>query len=436
MDLKQRLKKLECHFTWDLEYSTNELQELLSNLNDVDRETCTWLVHYYNLLAYIHQALGSSTEALMNLDKAESVIQEQGREEAGVRLQVNKANLAWVYFHLGKLEKSKEYLEEVERLQRMHPAPPGCTLHPEVSGEKGWTLVKFDLSKRHQAIDYFKMALEAQPDRKEWHKGLAMVMNMECVQSKFTPEQIVEQLKIAHEKDPSSLLLHAQYLLKLCDQKPSEHKKTVSSEDIEREMRDLLERTLETGNLEGLHIILRYYRKEISFDKAIQIAETVQEKFPSSVKASKPLANCYKWKVYNMEDSEEKEIFAKKAIKLFEKVVRRNPHSYKVKISLASMHRYAHNRKRADEIYQQLLSEINDLSPDRQQHIYYNYAYHLFICRQYEESIKYHMKVAKIPSDTVDKQKSIKILQKIVGKGRSHQCEEILLILERINISD
>ncbi|XP_051725313.1 interferon-induced protein with tetratricopeptide repeats 1-like [Ctenopharyngodon idella] len=415
MDLKQRLKKLECHFTWDLEYSTNELQDLLSNLNDVDRETCTWPVHYYNLLAYIHQALGSSTEAWINLDKAESVIQEQGREEAGVRLQVNKANLAWVYFHLGEMEKSKEYLEEVERLQRMHPAPPGCTLHPEVSGEKGWTLVKLDLSKKCQAIDYFKMALKAQPDRKEWHKGLAMVMNKDCVQSKFTPEQIVEQLKITHEKDPNSLLLHAQYLLELCDQKK------VSPENIEREMQDLLERNLETGNLEGLPIILKYYRKEISFDKAIQIAETVKEMFPSSVKALNLLAECYKSKVYNMEDSEEKEIFARKAIELFEKVVRRNPHSYKVKMSLASMHRYAHNRKRADGIYQQLLSEINYLSPDRQQYIYYNYAYHLHYCGQSEESIKYHMKVAKIQSDSVHKQKSIKILQKTVRKGRSPQ---------------
>ncbi|KAK9959769.1 hypothetical protein ABG768_009870 [Culter alburnus] len=399
-------------------------------MENVDQETCTWLVHYYNLLGYIHQALGSSTEALMNLDKAESVIQDQGTEEAEVRLQVNKANLAWVYFHLGEMEKSKEYLEEVERLQGMHPAPPGCTLHPEVSGEKGWTLMKFDLSKKRQAIDYFKMALKAQPDRKEWHKGLAMVMSKHCVQFKFTPEQIVEQLKIAHEKDPNSLLLHARYLLKLSDQE------NVSSKNIEREMQDLLERTLETGNLEGLHIILRYYRKEIYFDKALQIAERVQEKFPTSVKASKLLAECYKWKVYKMEGSEEKEIFARKAIKLYEEAVRHNPYSYKVKIALASMYRYAHNRKRSDEIYQQLLSEIKDLSPERQQHIYYNYAFHLLDCRQYDESIKYNMKVAKIPSDSVDKQKSMKILQKTVRKGRSRHCEEILHILERNNISD
>ncbi|XP_067223101.1 interferon-induced protein with tetratricopeptide repeats 1-like [Chanodichthys erythropterus] len=428
--LKSNLERLECHFTWDLGQHRNELLKMKRKMEDVDQETCTWPVHYYNLLGYIHQALGSSTEALMNLDKAESVIQEQGTEEPEVRLQVNKANLAWVYFHLGEMEKSKEYLEEVGRLQGMHPAPPGCTLHPEVSGEKGWTLMKFDLSKKFQAIDYFKMALKAQPDRKEWHKGLAAVMSKHCVDFKFTPEQIVEQLKIAHEKDPNSLLLHARYLLKLSDQE------NVSSENIEREMQDLLERTLETENLEGLHIILRYYRKEISFDKALQIAERVQEKFPSSVLASKVLAECYKWKVYKMEGSEEKEIFARKAIKLYEEAAKHNPYSYKVKIALASMYRYVNNMNRSDEIYQQLLSEIKDLSPERQQHIYYNYAFHLLNCRQYDESIQYHMKVAKIPSDSVDKQKSMKILQKIVRKGRSRYCEEILHILERNNIYD
>lgn len=220
----------------------------------MDQETCTWPVHYYNLLGYIHQTLGSNTEAVKHLHKAESVIQEQGTEETGVQLLVNKANLAWVYFHLGEMDKSKEYLEEVERLQRMHPAPPGCTLHPEVSGEKAWTLVKFDMSKKRQAIDYFKMALNAEADRKEWHKGLAIAMNTEFAQSEFTLDEIVEQLKIAHEKEPNSLFLYSHYLLKLYKQKKV---------CIEREMQGLLERSLETENLESFHVILRYYSEQV-----------------------------------------------------------------------------------------------------------------------------------------------------------------------------
>ncbi|KTG39574.1 hypothetical protein cypCar_00005714, partial [Cyprinus carpio] len=244
--LKQRLQKLECHFTWDLGYSKNELKALRGNLKDVNQERCTWLLHYYNLLGYIQQTLGFNTEALTSLHKAESVIQEQGTEEAGVRLQVNKANLAWVYFLMGEMNKSKGYLEEVESLQGKHPAPPGCALHPEVSGEKGWTLVKFNKSKKRQAIDYFKMALNAEPARKEWHKGLAIAMLKTYKIHNGSPqlnEEILKLLKIAHENEPNNLLLHALYL-----EKQSE----VQLENNERQMQDLLEKALETGDLECL----------------------------------------------------------------------------------------------------------------------------------------------------------------------------------------
>ncbi|KAL0169951.1 hypothetical protein M9458_034547, partial [Cirrhinus mrigala] len=248
--LKQHLEKLECYFTWDLSCSKNELKVLLRGLQDVDQQTCTWLLHYYNLLGYIQHALGFNREALEYLHKAESVVHEQGTEEAGVRLQVNKANLAWIYFYLGEMDKSKGYLEEVERLQRMHPAPPGCTLHPEVSGEKGWTLLKFDKFKRCQATEFLKMALKAEPEKKEWHKGLAMAMSKAHTNQNCPPErkdEILKQLKTAHEKIPNDLLLHALYLEKLSE---------VQSANIESEMQDLLEKTFETGNLECLGIIL------------------------------------------------------------------------------------------------------------------------------------------------------------------------------------
>ncbi|XP_016319064.1 interferon-induced protein with tetratricopeptide repeats 1, partial [Sinocyclocheilus anshuiensis] len=244
--LKQHLQKLECHFTWDLGYSKNELKALRSNLKDVNQERCTWLLHYYNLLSYIQQSLGFNTEALKYLHKAESVMQEQGTEEAGVRLQVNKANLAWVYFLMGEMDKSKGYLEEVERLQGMHPAPPGCALHPEVSGEKGWMLVKFNKSKKRQAIDYFKMALKAEPERKEWHKSLAIAMSRAYIKSEFTPQleaEILQQVKTAAEMDPNDLFLQSLYILKTFE---------VLAENNDEEIQILLERTFETKNMEGL----------------------------------------------------------------------------------------------------------------------------------------------------------------------------------------
>ncbi|XP_026142019.1 interferon-induced protein with tetratricopeptide repeats 1-like [Carassius auratus] len=430
MDLKQRLQKLECYFTWDLGDSKNELKTLLSNLNDVNQERCIWLLHYYNLLGYIQQTLGFNTEALMYLHKAESVMQEQGTEEAAVRLQVNKANLAWVYYRMGDMNKSKAYLEEVERLQRMHPAPPGCALHPEVSGEKGWTLVKFNKSKKHQAIDYFKIALKAEPERKEWHKGLAIAMNKTYKIHNCSPElntEVLKQLKIAHENEPNNLLLHALYLEKQYE---------VQREDNERQMQKLLDKALETGDQECLGTIFRYFGK-ISVDKGIEAAERAREKFSTSNRVLKHLANCYKWKVFNMkEDNMERKTLAVKSTELFEEVVRHYPDSLRETVGLASMHKYAGNRKRADEIYQQLLSNIDDLPPHSQQYIYYSYACHLHYCRRSEDSIKFHMKVAEIPAISEDKKKSIRILQKIGMNPKNPRCDKIGYFLESLHIDD
>jgi len=387
----------------------------------LDQKTCTWLVHYYNLLGYIHQTLGSNTEAVKHLHKAESVIQEQGTEEAGAQFLVNKANLACVYFHLGDMDKSKGYLEEVERLQRMHPAPPGCTLHPEVSGEKGWTMVKLNKSNKCQAVDYFKMALNAEPDRKEWHKGLAIAMNAEFG-SEFTPDEIVQQLKIANEKEPNSLFIYSHWL-KLCKEK---------NVNIEKEMQGLFERTLETGNLECLHVILRYFSEQ-DFDKGIQKAKEAHEKFPSSAKVLKQLADCYKWKVYKMADSEERETLARESIKLYEKDLTYNPDSYKLKIDIASLHCYTHEIEKADEIYNNLLSEENDSSPHKQQYIFYNYAQHLNHNKlQTRDSVPFYMKAAEIPVSGC-KQKSIRFLQNIVRRGTDPRCVEILHFLNGIN---
>ncbi|KAK2878828.1 hypothetical protein Q8A67_019619 [Cirrhinus molitorella] len=358
--LKQHLEKLECHFTWDLSSSKNELKALLRELKDVDQQTCTWLLHYYNLLGYIQHALGSNTEALDYLKKAENVMQEQETEEAGIRLQVNKANLAWIYFLMGDMDKSQRYLKEVEKLQQMYPAPPGFTLHPEVSGEKGWTLLKFNKSKKHQATEVLMIALQAEPERKEWHKGLAIAMSKAHTNQKCTPElnaKILKQLKIAHEKNPNSLLLHALYLEKLSK---------VQSANTETEMQDLLEKTLKTGNLEGLATILRYFRT-ISVDKAIQEAERVREKFPTSNRALKFLAICNKWKVYAIrEDTVERRRLAKKSCKLFEEFLSHYPDTLREKVALASLSNYANNSERADEIYRQLVSDINDFPPPSQ----------------------------------------------------------------------
>ncbi|KTG39577.1 hypothetical protein cypCar_00005713, partial [Cyprinus carpio] len=425
--LKRNLKGLECHFTWDLGQYRNELQGMRRNMQDVEQQACIRLIHYYNLLGYIQQTLGFNTEALTYLHRAESVIQEQGTEEAGVQLQVNKANLAWVYFLMEEMDKSKGYLEEVERLQRMHPAPAGCALHPEVSGEKGWTLVKFNKSKKRQAIDYFKMALKAEPERKDWHKGLAIAMSRAYIKSEFTPQleaEILQQVKKAAEMDPNDLFLQSLYILK---------KFEVQAEKNDKDVQSLVEKSINTGNLEGLGYVFEYF-KNISIERAIQEGERVQEKFPTSPKVLRILSNLYKGKLFTMkENSQKRKILIQTCMKLFEKLVIHYPDCVRGWLALATLHRYANNTKKANEIYQQLLSEKDDLPPHTQQLLYYSYACHLHQSRQSrDKSINFLMKAAEIQNISEDKQKSIMILKQTVKNGRNSRCEEISQFLKRV----
>ncbi len=206
--------------------------------------------------------------------------------------------------------------------------------------------------------------------------------------------------------------------------------------DNEGQMQALLEKTLETGDLECLGVIFRYFRT-ISEDKAIDAAERAREKFPTSNRVLKYLAICKKWKVYSMKDDNmEKRTLARESSKLLEEVVIHYPDSLRERVALASMHKYAGNSERANEIYKQLLSEKDDLPPHRQQYIYYCYASHLYNCGRLDDSIYYHMKAAEIPVNTVDKQKSIKILKKIGMYGKNPRSEEIWHFLERMNIDD
>ena len=208
----------------------------------------------------------------------------------------------------------------------------------------------------------------------------------------------------------------------------------------EEEVQSILERTLSTGNLDGLGFIFEYFRL-ISFERAIQEGQRVREKFPTSTTVLKILADVYKRKVYSMrEDSQERQAWAQKGIGLFEEVVRDYPDNIRGWISLATLHCYAHNTERADEIYQQLLSEEDDLPPHTQQLLYHSYACHLYYNKQSrdlyqrrwprDQSIDYHMKAAAIQNISQDRQKSIMLLKKTVKNGRNSRCEEISKFLK------
>ena len=233
--LERRLDNLECHFTWSLSGNVHHLQDFLVECSQHD---CAWEGHLYNLLGYITYHISKSPEeALTYLRKAEVALKGHNMEGRGPHLLVNQANLAWVHYLLGEQAKSEAYLKEVARLQEDFPAPPGCDLHPEVYGEKGWTQVKFDYEFRQKAIDNFELALRGDPDRKGWHTGLALAKYRDLFETgdEELREEIIQQIKHAKTMDPDNLRLAAVYLAALAQVGRN-------TEDTVREAHDLVQR--------------------------------------------------------------------------------------------------------------------------------------------------------------------------------------------------
>ncbi|XP_076141328.1 interferon-induced protein with tetratricopeptide repeats 5-like [Alosa pseudoharengus] len=190
------------------------------HLEDRSRHGCAGEGHLYSLLGYvIYHIKDSAEEALIHLRQAEVALKQQEPEGRGPHLLVNQANLAWVHFHLGELPECQAYLEEVVRLQEDFPAPPGCELHPEVYGEKGWTILKLQVTKLRKAVANFEMALKGDPYRKEWHVGLALAKCKVYFHegNKELRGEIIEQINIAKAKDPDNLHMLAIYWNALAD---------------------------------------------------------------------------------------------------------------------------------------------------------------------------------------------------------------------------
>ncbi|XP_048126098.1 interferon-induced protein with tetratricopeptide repeats 2-like [Alosa alosa] len=423
-DLQDNLKNMECHFNWQLDSSPSTLENLHQDLKDRLQTGCTWKCQLHNLLGYVLHAQGSRDEALTHLKKAEKMIKEQRDEEKDCLLLVNQANLAWVHYSRGELKESRAYLEEVTRLQEALPASPGSQIHPELSGQKGWSLLKFERSKKQQAIECFKMSLEGNPQKALFHKGLALAMEKGYTESEVTPElkkEIVEKLRVAKQMDENDICVAALFMIQ-------SFPNSGDKEGAREEANKLAGELIASGCLDGLDNILyllMYHCQEI--DKALDVAETMLNLFPHSTRAKKALANSLKRKVFSLEESDKRKALATRAIALYKDV--NTQHSVKGRCSLAVMHVKVDDIDAANNIYRNLLGQ-NHLSDAEKQLLYLQYGDYLYWERKRtSEAIDMYIKAAKVPAVSDDKNKCIQRLVSIVRDGGDDRCNEICAFL-------
>ncbi|XP_051231724.1 interferon-induced protein with tetratricopeptide repeats 2-like isoform X1 [Dicentrarchus labrax] len=423
--LESKLEALQCHFTWDLNPGRSKLFRVRDKLEDIGpEEGNSWLGHIYNLRGYIQYKLGFTEDAQSLFNQATEALRLTRGAEEGRWLVVNYGNLAWLHHHLGKQEESQAYLSKVDALMKKYPSPSQDELHPEIYAEKAWTLMKFSTDQKLLAADYFERAIRMQPDMVEWNTS--RVLALESASYNEGPEaDILQKLRIAKEQDPENFYLAAKYL----------EERGKKGESIEDEARELGRQVLRNpvSSYSGMKALLWVYRKYLSIDEAITLAEEALKQHPDVRYLKSCVALCYKWKIILSRDSRPNKNMIERAISLHEEVISLYPQSSLVKkIDLAKMYiNSKYSQAKADQIFQELLE--SDLEPADKQMLYTNYAYHLFYhLNDSDRATQYHMRAAEIPHESSFRERSIRVLTQIRDRKKDRMCREVEKFLSNL----
>ncbi|XP_075340621.1 antiviral innate immune response effector IFIT1-like [Odontesthes bonariensis] len=403
---------------------------LKDKLKDIGTEEGnSWLGYIYNLQGFIQYKLGSFEKAQRLFSRATEALHQLRNTEEGPWLVVNYGNLAWLHHHLGEEDKSQDYLSKVEALIQKYSSPLQDELHPEILAEKAWTLMNFDKDRKLLAADYFQRAIRMKPDMVQWQTSRVVGLMSVHKHSDTDLKAILEEIRMAREKDPENLYLAARDL----------HQRVRRGEQLEDEAHELAKKILinPVSSYSGMKPLVWLYRELKHYDDAVDVVEEALKKHPDEPHLKRCAALCYKWKIIYSKDGRPNRRIFDRAISLTEEVISLAPHSSLSKmIDMATLHaKSVRGLMTADQMYKDLLK--TDLDPAQKQLIYNCYARYLFCDRNdRQKSIRYHMKAAEIPHQGFYRQNSIKTLQKIAEQGRHRMCGEIQKFLAKLQDSE
>ncbi|XP_022055108.2 interferon-induced protein with tetratricopeptide repeats 2-like, partial [Acanthochromis polyacanthus] len=428
--LESKLDSLQCHFTWGLDTSRSKLLHVRDNLEDIGtQEGYIWLGHIYNLQGFIYCQLGLTEDACRFFSRATEAFRQIRNtvSDEGQWLVVSYGNLAWLHHQLGERAQSQGYISKVDALIIEYASPFPNELHPEIYAEKAWTLMKFGKDSNLLAADYFQRAIRMQPGMVEWQTShVIALVNAYSHHDKNLGADIFEKLKLTKEQDQANLFLAALYLEACADK----------GINIENEARELARMVLRKpiGSYSGLQPLLRLYRRYVSTDEAVDLAEEAVERHPDKRYLKKCAATCYKWRILSQKDNPLEHSMINRAISLCKEVISLYPHSsFKMQVTLAGIYAKSNTTQAAaDQIYVELLQ--SDLDPKETQILYNYYAKYLhFNRKEIYKSIEFHMKAAAIPQQSSYRDNSIRNLEKIRERNKNKMCGEIHDFLDKLH---
>ena len=359
--IEDRLVQLRCHFTWKLLIEDVELSDLENRVfEEIEFLDTKFNVAIHNLLAYVKHLKGQNTEALQSLKQAEDLIQREHADQSEVRRLVTWGNYAWLYHHMGSLEEARIYLDKVENTCKKFASPSRYTVEsPDMDCEEGWAFLKCGIQNYERAKACFEKALEVDPENPEFNTGYAIaVYRLDGFNKASQTDEAfcLHTLQRAVELNPEDAYIRALLALKLQD--------TGQEAEGEKYIEEAL------ANMSSQTYVFRYagkfYRRKGSVDEALRFFKMALEKTPSSAFLHHQVGLCYKTQMIQIKkannwqprgrDKENVLRLVHMAICEFEKALELRPTFHMVCMDLAEMYAEMGQHRKAEDIFQKLLS--------------------------------------------------------------------------------
>ncbi|KAM3832298.1 interferon-induced protein with tetratricopeptide repeats 5-like [Vipera latastei] len=173
--LKEKLQRLQCHFTWDFEVKDKmNIEHCLVTLSlRLEHGPFHNRGTYLALKAYLRHLEGSPKEALDILQEAKEVLRKESPETFSRQVLLVYGDSAWICYHLTDYDRVDLYLGQICQICRDLSSPePYSAPIPEVYAQKGWSLLAMGFRNGQLARQCFQKALELQEPNAELEEGL------------------------------------------------------------------------------------------------------------------------------------------------------------------------------------------------------------------------------------------------------------------------
>ncbi|XP_035261668.1 interferon-induced protein with tetratricopeptide repeats 5-like [Anguilla anguilla] len=402
--LHAKLRQLECHFTWELNYTDiKDLQIRLKNETELASEEDKNIGWSYGNLAFTKYKQGLLEEARDDLVMAEEHIRKQHGDNCEKQLIVTYGNFAWVYYHKGEHEKSQTYLDKLEGIKKKFPTESPSALHPETYGEKGNAFMKFFHQYNEKAKECFEKAVELEPEEIEWNKSYAVALyRTESNLTSFEESPASRQLRRVLELDPNNAYIMVLLGLKHADYE--EHQKA----------EELMERAMKSDSDKPyvIQYVAKFYRTIGKVEESIVLLKRALEMTPDSALLHHQLALSYGWKTANNEETED---LSGLRIQHLEQAISLKPSFVMAMLDLADIYLKKTKNKKAQQMFKKAIKAADD-SNEYQEKAYLKYAHFQFYQKKsVHKAVVYYKKGLQLQKETTEWNVCARRLEKIAN---------------------